>query len=441
MSSLLCLFIEYARPRALDRVSFLVGGAVRDLLLGISLKDIDIVLDGNPCAVADEFARAINGSFVVLDKEYGIFRVVRDDECMDFSPLRGGSIEQDLAERDLTINAMALPLSGDCRMEKGLDLTPAHELTIIDPYGGRLDLGREVIRMVSEDNFVKDPLRLLRTYRFAATLGFTIDMHTATAVRMHAALISSVAVERIMEEMRHIFRTDSSSGTLESMESDGLLDHIIPEMKALSGEQRFHDRQSYKYVEHILRNVTLYFPNEGGRLSAWLDHPFRRVVIKFASLLGEAALCRAASARLRMSGKESDLLEKVVLNADALQRDLDVAAMALLLRDLGDDVYAILVYGISRDLICQMAEHPVLSRARRMLAFYHEEFLPRRSMLPVVTGGDLMREFGVSPSPLLGRVLESIERGVLEGAITTRDEAMAAAGRILREDSALSPAS
>ncbi len=117
MPPLLKLFIDFAEKQGITGNAFIVGGAVRDILLGKELKDIDIAVKGDAINIAKKFAQEINGSFVLLDKEFGIARIVKNSQFIDISILRGDSIHSDLSERDITINAMAIPLKNSDKLQ------------------------------------------------------------------------------------------------------------------------------------------------------------------------------------------------------------------------------------------------------------------------------------------------------------------------------------
>lgn len=167
---------------------WLVGGAVRDELLGRPVVDVDIAC-GDPEAASRVFARSGTGAPFPLSERHGAWRVVLPDgRTVDFTPLPEG-IERDLAGRDFTLNAMARPLTGG---------------ELLDPFGGRNDIEARLIRAVSPDVFVADPLRLLRAVRLEDELGFRCDRATERLVREHASLVSQPAGERILAELERL---------------------------------------------------------------------------------------------------------------------------------------------------------------------------------------------------------------------------------------------
>jgi tRNA nucleotidyltransferase/poly(A) polymerase len=166
--------------------AWVVGGAVRDELLGRPVLDLDVACR-EPRAAAHRFAKRFGGSAFPLSERHGAWRVAADgsEETVDFTPLPAG-IDADLATRDFTFNAMALPVGG-------------RELR--DPHGGRADLEAGVVRAVSESVFRDDPLRLLRAVRLEDELGFRMDERTEELVRESASLVGWPAGERILGEL------------------------------------------------------------------------------------------------------------------------------------------------------------------------------------------------------------------------------------------------
>src|SRR5208337_781943 len=136
MHILLDLFKEFALKKGIADNTYIVGGAIRDMLSGLETKDIDLVVPGDALEISREFAEVSGGSFVLLDSKFAIARVVKDPVFLDISAMRGDSITADLADRDITINAMAQPL---CEWQSTVH--------VIDPLGGQKDLQSRVIRM------------------------------------------------------------------------------------------------------------------------------------------------------------------------------------------------------------------------------------------------------------------------------------------------------
>jgi hypothetical protein len=176
---------ELAREVLAGKEAWVVGGAVRDELLGRELLDLDIAY-GEPKAAAREYAKRSGGAPFPLSERHGAWRVALDGgRTVDFTPLQDG-IEDDLATRDFTINAIAVPLAGG---------------EPVDPHAGRADLDAKLIRVVTPSVFTDDPLRLLRAVRLADELSFELEPETERLVREHAALVTEPARERSLAEL------------------------------------------------------------------------------------------------------------------------------------------------------------------------------------------------------------------------------------------------
>ncbi len=169
--------------------AWIVGGAVRDLLLDRPVIDLDVACR-DPRAAARRFAKREGGAPFSLSERHGAWRVATpgSDETVDFTPLPAG-IEADLATRDFTINAIAVPVGGG---------------DVFDPHDGRADLTAGVIRAISDSIFVDDPLRLLRAVRIEEELAFRMDAHTESLLRASAALVTEPAGERTLAELRRV---------------------------------------------------------------------------------------------------------------------------------------------------------------------------------------------------------------------------------------------
>jgi tRNA nucleotidyltransferase/poly(A) polymerase len=185
--------------------AWVVGGAVRDELLGRPLVDLDVAI-ADPEHAARRFARASGGAPFPLSERHGAWRVALDGgRTVDFTPL-SGPLEDDLATRDFTINAIAVPLTGG---------------EPVDPFEGRADLAARTLRAVSDSIFADDPLRLLRAVRLEDELGFRLDPSTEALLRANAGLVGDPSGERIVGELERL-----SSDGFRRLEELGLLEPL-----------------------------------------------------------------------------------------------------------------------------------------------------------------------------------------------------------------------
>jgi Poly A polymerase head domain len=265
---------ELARGILENEEAWVVGGAVRDELLGREIVDLDIACR-EPKPAARAYAQRSGGAPFPLSERHGAWRVALEDgRTVDFTPLRNG-IEDDLATRDFTINAIAVPLA---------------QGEPVDPYGGRADLEAKVVRAVSPRVFTDDPLRLLRAVRLEDELGFRLDSETEELVREHAGLVTQPAGERTLTELVRLsedgYRRADELGLLAPLEGSSagldrpaLVDRPAFRLVAVFGEalRRFPvSNETKRYARALLRAER----PEGG--SARSIHRFRRATEPWA---------------------------------------------------------------------------------------------------------------------------------------------------------------
>ena len=237
--------LQATRHALAGRPAWLVGGAVRDELLGRPTEDLDVVLDGDIERAARTIARAAAPAAAFpLSEEFGAWRVVSRDGAwqVDLEPLHGASIEDDLALRDLTINAIAQPLAGGAP---------------IDPLNGIDDLARRVLRAAGANAFAADPLRVLRLVRLACELEMQVEPATFEQARAAAGGLAAVSPERIFVELRRIIASDHAVEGLRMLERLGAESAVLPELAQLRGveQSRFHHLDVYEHTLAVIDAV------------------------------------------------------------------------------------------------------------------------------------------------------------------------------------------
>ncbi|MDH5527465.1 MAG: HD domain-containing protein [Nitrospirota bacterium] len=442
---------------------WVTGGTLRDALLTRWPADLDLAVDGDTASLGQALAKAGHGTYVPLDPDTGTVRVALKStqgiDWIDLVQIRGDSLQTDLALRDFTINAIALPL--EALIGDGPD-------TFIDPTGGRPDLHAQTVRMVSEAVLDDDPLRVLRAYRFAAVLGFELDAATRTACAARAASLSRVAIERIRQEFSKLICAPRPAPVLAMMMEDGLLDVIAPELTACRNvdQNHFHHlnvwEHSLETVEQLSRLVT-----DPGVLSdtdslPWLHRPELREALFWAALFHDVGkpVCRtvegervrflghdkagaelfdAIGPRLCLPGKLTRRVRGLIrhhlrplhLMAEHHAGNLTRRAVAHLYRDLKGDVPGLFL--LSRaDLAATRgpAHQPESGSWLRALqqeveAIYRDQVAPAEATPPLFTGNDLINGFGVPEGPRVGKLLGSLRRAQIAGEVTSREQAEA----------------
>lgn len=220
---------------------YIVGGTVRDAVLGRPIHDIDLAVAEGALSLTFELADALARPAFVLDRERDVGRILLADEelFIDIARFRGPTLESDLRGRDFTLNAMALPVGG-------------HTIgDIIDPHGGLGDLERSLVRSVHARSIADDPIRALRACRFVAQLGFSLTRATATSAAAAAPLLpDSTSPERIRDELSRLLMTGAPVMGFELLHELGLLGRVLPDLAALDGLA-----QSPPHHEDVLRHT------------------------------------------------------------------------------------------------------------------------------------------------------------------------------------------
>jgi putative nucleotidyltransferase with HDIG domain len=236
--------LSLARTALAGVPAWIVGGVVRDRLLGRATDDLDLVVMGDVEAAARQLARAARAAVFPLSEDFGAWRVVAREGAWqaDLSPVHGASIEEDLALRDFTVNAIAEPLAGG---------------QPVDPTGGRADLAARRLRMAAPTAFSSDPLRVLRLPRFACELGLEPEPVTLDAAAREADRLVEVAPERVFAELKRIVAAPDPLAGLALMERVGALAVVLPELAALAGVEQsaYHHLDVYRHTLAVLSEV------------------------------------------------------------------------------------------------------------------------------------------------------------------------------------------
>ncbi|MGD8513824.1 MAG: HD domain-containing protein, partial [Deltaproteobacteria bacterium] len=442
---------------------YLVGGSLRDDILKRFSRDHDFAVPGDARAFAKKVATQLGVQLIEIGKgSKALYRVISGDDILDFAPMAGKSIEEDLRKRDFTINALAYDLQ-------------SHQL--IDPVGAFHDIESRTVRLVSQDAVLADPLRMVRAFRFAAALGFRIEPETLAVIARQSALIARSAGERIRAELFKMMAVEGSFHYLRQMAQAGLLTQIIPELQPCQGclQGEIHGRdvfehtmEAYKEMEAILVGHGALWPGFVRPVANYLQAKNRKVLLKWATLfhdlgkpqtrkvepsgrirfLGhEAAGGRLAGhicERLRMSGQDRSYVSLIVENHrlplhlfDADQRgNLSSRGIVRFVRKYQDDLIGLLLHSVA-DQRAKVRAGPEPFSAlvvflERIFSTYFSDLKPKLAAPRLVTGHDLMRHFNLESSELIGRLLERVEEGRLNGEIQSKEEAMEQVGRWLQ---------
>lgn len=439
----------------LDR-AWIVGGAVRDAFLGREVTDLDLTVGGDPGAAARAIAAEIGEHAFELSPEFQTWRVAaqRHGWQIDLTPLRGETIEADLAERDFTIGAVAVPLAGG---------------ELVDPYGGLVDLGDRRLRAVSERSFGDDPLRLLRAARLAAEMGLEIEERTAALARAAAARAADPAGERQLAELRQLLGGTDPLRGLQLLGGLGVTAVVLPEVEQMRGVEQGpnHHLDVYDHtiavLEHTLeveRGLDRFAGARAAEVAALLDEPLademtRRTALRFGALLHDVAkpqtraerdgfvgfrghdqvgaevigrICR----RLRASRKLTRHLQGLALHHLRLgflipEMPLPPRRVHAYLRAVEPVAVDVTLLTVA-DRLSARGNGPIaspemvsahLQLAREMIAAaldWRRDGPPQ----PLLRGNEIADELGIEPGPELGSAMAELEAAQYAGEVTDR---------------------
>lgn len=446
--------------------AWLVGGAVRDRVLGRSTDDYDVAVAGDARRLARGLARATDAHAFALSESFGVWRVVpRDHEWqVDILPVVGRSIETDLAQRDFTINAIAEPLTGG---------------GYVDPFGGLEDLRGRRLRMVSARAFVDDPLRTLRLARLTCELEFAAEEQTVAAAAASAPSLAQVAPERVFAELKRILVADRALEGLMVMDRLGATDAVLPEVSRMRGVEQspYHHLDVYEHSRCVLAEVIELerdpeprLGEHAGRVAEVLAEPLanelsRGQALRFGALLHDIAKPRtrrvADDGRITFIGHDvsgAEMAAEVLARLRASERLREhVAALTRNHLRLGFLVHEMPlgrreVYRYLRACEPVQIDVTLLSVADRLATRGKgsEQAIARHLELarqvlgpalawrakrprPPVRGDQLARAVGLRPGRKLGQILAELEEASFAGEIESPEEAIELAREMVQD--------
>jgi poly(A) polymerase len=451
---------------ALGSAHWLVGGTVRDALLGRPIVDLDVVVPEDARAAAKTLADATGGHAFELSEEFGGWRVVTPERTWqaDITPLRAGTIEGDLELRDFTVNAIAVA-SG------------ATEL--IDPHDGERDLEAGILRAVAEHSFRDDPLRTMRMARLAAELALEVDAHTRALARAQAPAITRVSPERSFYELRRLVSSADPLGGLRLLDEAGVIAPLLPELDALKNVEQnpYHHLDVWGHTLEVLEQLVaierdpepVFGPHAEGvarelarpladeltrgqalRLGALL-HDVGKPVTRAVTPEGRvmfwghdevgARMSREISRRMRASSALGEFL------ANLAQHHLRLGFLVHQRPLSRREVYRYLraCEPVELEVTMLTAADRLATRGTRTRQEAIDDHIPLVQELagealawragaprPPVSGDELIEELGVPPGPEIGRLLEQLREAAFAGEVQSRADALALARAELR---------
>jgi putative nucleotidyltransferase with HDIG domain len=487
-------WIDKVRDALPDQEVYLVGGAVRDMLLSRASPDLDFALPSKGIAFARRVANTLYADFVVLDEERDTGRVIVTEAdgsrtFLDFATYRGEDLEADLRARDFTINAIAF----DLRTQ-----------TIHDPLNGTSDLRAKIIRACSPTSLSDDPVRILRAVRQAAAFRFKIDSSTRKAMKEAARFLPRISPERLRDELFKMFDGPKPDASMRALEMLGVFPFLLPELSALKGVEQSpphiydvweHTLRVLGYLENILEVLASgYSADETkdlftGLLTLRMGRFREKIAKHFAEALNTDRSVRAAlffaalyhdvqkpaTRSVELSGRvrffdhdvlgakiaeergrafnlSNDEVERIRLivqhhmrfhfftnRLEGENKEPSRKAIYRFFRDTGEAGVDLVLLGLA-DLrgtqgpaLTQVTWAAALDIARTLLENYWEK--PEETVAPprLLNGNELMDELGLAPGRVVGQLLEAIREGQATGRVGSREQAFGFAREYLKE--------
>lgn len=475
---------DYAAHRGLD--AFVVGGYVRDALLARPGADVDLAVPNADQSLARDLAGHLDGRLVLLDAQQRVFRIVVHAEAPDGAPQTWhvdisaleGDVDADLARRDFTVNAIAVPVADAAA-------SPS-DWRLIDPFHGQTDLATGLLRAIGPDAIASDPVRGLRAVRLAAQLGFAIDDDTQRLIAHAAPSLTEAAPERVRDELLAILAEPGVLDHLTLLDRLGHLDAVFPELTPARGVSQpvehhwdvfDHSLQAAAMAERVL-DPAFRAHDEAGRCipwEPWLDDHFaqelsdghpRSTWLKLAGLLHDVAkpqtkrtepsgrvrflghttlgaeMTEGLLQRLRVSNRGVRALHAMVdahLRPSQLAQKGEVPtsrALYRFFRELEDDAVDTLYLSLADFLAARGPDLPLdewqghCDRVAYALQHRTPQAAPQAPRL--LDGHDLMRCFSLQPGPRFRPLLEMVREAQATGAVSTRADALALVERTLQ---------
>lgn len=435
--------------------AYIVGGFVRDCMLGKESCDVDIVVEKeHACSFSKQLADEIDGFFVELDEKNKIYRVVFPDKInyVDIADCTGSCIEEDLKRRDFTINAIAYDLTKDI---------------LIDVTNGIDDIKNHVIREISKENILDDPIRIFRAFRFQSQLGFELSNELKKIIKENTPCLNTTAKERINAELVKLFGGQNVVETLHSLNEYKILEFILPEVKEIKKVpknshhhldlldhsietvkqvQCFYDMSCDEVKNHLDEEIfggqkrLSYlklgaFLHDVGKPSTWEIEPDsgRERFIKHD--IEGAKLIEKTLKNLKFSKKQIAYIQKIIKNhiypaSVVTSNDVSEKAFLRLYRKLENETidliavaYADRMSALGPEITQEMIDKNI-NGLKILLDGYLKEKNKLEPLPKLLDGKEIMQILNITASPKLGEIIDKLKEAQISSEVNTREEAI-----------------
>ncbi len=448
---ILCFFELESLQIRLKVQAYIVGGYVRDLILGLDSKDIDVVVIGDPISFAKEVQRKLGATAFVLFEKFRTAQMMIDDvkveivgarsESYDASSrkpqVREATLEEDLSRRDFTINAMAISLNSKFKIQNP-------KLDLVDPFNGRDSLEKKIIETPLDpaETFSEDPLRILRAIRFAGRFGFVLSPRVVEAIVKMKDRLSIVSQERITEEFMKVMSASCPSAALKLMQNTGVMSIVFKEISDLPGvEQRqdHHHKDVFLHTMSVVDNLARVSDNVWLRFTGLVHDIAKPDTKKFIEGIGwtfhghdevGARKMKRIFQRMKLPMDNLPYVEKLVR--------LHLRPMALAVEGVTDSAVRRLLFDAGNDFddLIKLCRADITSKNKELIHEYSRNYdlVEKRSIeveekdrvrnwRPPVDGNEIMELFKIKPGKEIGVLKNAVENAVLDGEIPNDHDA------------------
>jgi poly(A) polymerase len=429
--------------------TFVVGGYVRDKILGKEVKDIDIVVLGDGIEFANQVAKKLKHNNVVTYQNFGTAMLPMEDRKIEFvgareesyerdsrkPQVKRASLQSDLSRRDFTVNTLAAPINSKKFGE------------VIDLFEGLADLENKILRtpLEPEKTFDDDPLRMMRAIRFASQLHFTIEPRVLKAIQEMASRVSIVSMERVSDEFFKILETPKPSIGLKLFHETGLAKHLFPELAEMVGiDQRkdYHHKDVFLHTLKVVDSISQYTDNVWLRFVGLVHDIAKPRTKAFKEDIGwtfhgheeiGARMMKPIFRRMRLPMDKLHYVEKLVR--------LHLRPMVLVKEEITDSAIRRVMFETGQDIddLMMLCRADITSQNPQRVAKYlqnYERVIEKmkeveekdkiRNWQPPVRGDEIMQVCGIKPGVLVGVLKSKIENAIIDGEIPNQhDEALA----------------